>query len=254
MTEVDTGQVRRIVTQAIRAALPAGTGSGHPPAAGLAAAQTVVQIAEQEVYGYIRGLRAEGTSWSEAADLLHIPWSDDYSRVERAYELVLGPEPEDRNRFAYARNVYWRCGGPGGCDAYITDHGPYNGHPDDNETGHAEGCRRHAAEGVAYLREQELREERDRAADAAMDQVRDPFGQATVRRARWVLAHGGKYQGWSTGEAVAVALVLGHDDQLKAHGFTRDTALDRVFPNESDWAGAGVWLALVRTAATGETA
>lgn len=256
-TPVDMGQVRSMVGRAVRAAA-----LSEEPADGLPAALAVVKIAQQQAYRFVIGLRGEGTSWREAADLLEIPWSDQYSRPERAYELVLGPDPDGPRSFR-VRNVYWHCGGPGGCGKYITDRGPYNGHPVDNEDGHADGCRRHAAEGEAYEREREEREERDRVADAAMVTLVDDFGQETVRRARWVLAHGGQYQGWSTSETLAVALALHDDGRLKEHGYSsREEAAERVFRGMSNPLFRGVsnapgdggrWLATVRAAATGQT-
>lgn len=260
-------EVRSLVEKAIRAAVPPDrlverkfrpdsdyAWQEPAPAAGLSAALAVVKIAQEHAYKFVLGLRGEGTSWREAADLLEIPWSDQYWRPERAYELVLGPEPEGGSRF-HARSVYWRCGGPLGCGQHITDRGPYNGHPIDNEDGHAENCRRLAAEGEAYLRECEKREEQARVADEAMATLADDFGRQTVLRARWVLAHGGQYQGWSTSETLAVALALHHDDLLKEQGYrSRESAADRVFEGMSDTPGdRGWWLATVRAAATGET-
>lgn len=261
-------EVRSLVERAVRAATPpdqqverrARPESDYSwmeptPAAGLHAALTVVKIAQQKAYKFVLGLRGEGTSWREVADLLEIPWSEEYSRLERAYELVLGPEPEGSSPF-HTRSVYWTCGGPGGCDKFIADRGPYNGHPFDNEDGHADDCRRRAAEGDAYERESAMREERDRVADKAMEKLADDaFGTGTARRARWVLSHGGQYQGWSTSETLAVALVLHHDDRLKEQGYSsRDDAVDRVLRGMSNPPRvAGQWLATVRAAATGET-
>ncbi len=247
-----------LVGRAIRAATP--TGQEGTNTGGLAAALTVVQLAQQQAYRFMLGLRGEGTSWREAADLLGIPWSDDYSRPERAYELVLGRDRATDDTF-YRHNVYWRCGSSTGCGARITDHGPYNGHPADNETGHTPDCRRHAAEGEAYLAEQELRERRETIAAEAMaafvsdEGVADVFAQATARRARWVVAHGGRYQGWSTSETIAVALVLHDDAVLNRAGYpTRAAAADRLFRNTSrPPQDTDRWLAAVRAAATGET-
>jgi hypothetical protein len=90
--------------------------------------------------------------------------------------------------------------------------------------------------------------------DQAMAQVTDPFGQDTVARARYVLAHGGRWLGWSTSESLAVALVLQDTDQLQAHGYsTEDAALARVLsgmgrpPQNPD-----AWLRVLRAAATGD--
>ena len=124
----------------------------------------------------------------------------------------------------------------------------------DNEDGHAEGCRRLAAEVEAYERECERREEQARRADKAMGQLVDAFGKETARRARWVLAHGGRYQGWSTSETLAVALVLHHDDRLREQGYSsRRAAADRLFSHMCNPPrNRAQWLQTVRTAATGE--
>ena len=256
--DVDLGQVRSIVDRAVKAAVPAGqmgerkirpeSDYGWPeprPLAGLQAALTVARIAQDQAYNFAKALRGEGTSWAAIADLLEIPWSKEYARTERAYELVAGATP---GTFSDAR-VYWTCGGPRGCGQYVTDNGPYNGCPVDNEDGHADGCRRLAAENEAYKRERLEREERDRVMDEAMAKVTDSFGQETVKRARYVQTHGGRYLGWSTSESLAVALVLRDTEELKAQGYpTQKAALDRVF------SGAGrpdSWLRLLRAAATG---
>lgn len=259
---VDLAQVRSIVDRAVKAAVPADqmverkirpeSDYGWPeprPLAGLQAALTVARLAEQQAYRFAVGLRGEGTSWREVADLLDIPWSDQYSRPERAYELVLGPEP------GHVRSLYWTCGGPDGCGRYVTDRGPYNGHPLDNEAGHAGGCRRLAIEGEAYVRECEEREERARVMDEAMPLVVDHFGRETVKRARYVLEHGGRWLGWSTSESLAVALVLHDDDQLAAHGYpTQREALRRILDDMSTPpADPAMWLRTLRAAATGLT-
>jgi hypothetical protein len=257
LTVVET-ELKTVIDRAIRSAVPPHeqverrsrpeseySWMEPTPMAGLRAALTVVEIAQQEAYKYVRGLRGEGTPWREIADLLSIPWSDEYSRTERAYELALGPDPEGSSPF-HQRNVYWHCRGPLGCGKYISDRGPYNGHPRDNEDGHADDCRRQVAEGEAYELECERQEERDRVADKAMEQLAgDAFGLETVRRARWVLAHGGQYQGWSTSETVAVGLVLGYKDRLQPYSTQKD-AMERVGCSRA-------WLKLVRAAATGET-
>lgn len=260
--KVDLGQVRQIVDRAVKAAVPADqmferkirpeSDYGWPeprPLAGMAAALIVVRMAQDQAYKFAKDLRGEGCSWPAIADLLEIPWSEEYSRPERAYELVAGQAP---GTFGNQR-VYWTCGGRGGCGQYITDRGPYNGWPEDNEGGHAEGCRRLAAEMAAYERESAEREERARIMDEAMAKVADPFGQETVKRARYVLTHGGRYLGWSTSESLAVALVLRDADQLKAEGYsTQKAALARVLSGMGQPPRSpNAWVRLLRAAATG---
>lgn len=219
------------------------------PLAGLQAALVVARMAQDQAYTFAKALRGEGRSWAEMADLLEIPWSEEYVRAERAYELVAGPATD---RWSDLR-VYWTCGGPRGCGQYVTDRGPYNGYPSDNERGHADGCRRLETEDADWAREQNEREERARVMDKAMGKVTDSFGQETVKRARYVLAHGGRYLSWSTSESLAVALVLRDADQLKAQGYsTQKAALARVLSGLGrPPASPDAWLRLLRAAATG---
>lgn len=259
---VDLDQVRSAVDRAIKTAVPPDqivqrksrpeSNYSWPeprPLAGLQAALTVARMARAQAHKFATALRGEGSSWRQIADLLEIPWSDHYSRTEQAYELVVGATP---GTFSDTR-VYWTCGGPGGCGGRVTDHGPYNGYPSDNETGHTDGCHRLAAEVTAYEREQAELAERDRVMDEAMGKVTDPFGKETVQRARYVQSHGGRYLGWSTSETLAVALVLRDGEQIKASGYpTQKAALERVMSSLSQRpADAGAWLRLLRAAATG---
>lgn len=262
-TTVDMAAVRQLVDRAVKAAVPAHqmttrkirpeSDYGFPepqPLAGLQAALTVARLAQDQAYTFAKGLRAEGSSWADIADLLEIRWSEEYPhREERAFELVAGPASPSS---FYGPYVFFTCGGPQGCGERITDRGPYNGYPSDNEDGHAEGCHRLAAEVEAYRREQDEQERRAEVMDEAMTRVTDPFGQETVKRVRYVQSHGGRYLGWSTSETLAVALVLRDDELLERIGYrTRDEALRRIMSGMSAPADPAGWLATVRAAATG---
>lgn len=255
----DLSEVRGLVDRAVRAAVPPDqmverkirpeSEYGWPepaPLAGLQAALTVVRLAQEQAYRHALALRGEGCSWAAVADLLEIPWSEEYSRVERAYELVATKGYRDLL-------AVWTCGGPEGCGQRINDRGPCNGSPADAEDGHAEGCPRFATEADAYIRECDERDERARVMDEAMAEVTDSFGQETVKRARYVQSHGGRYLGWSTSESLAVALVLQDTAQLQAEGYsTRTAALDRVLSGLGrPPANTDAWLRLLRAAATG---
>lgn len=252
-TGVDLAQVRSIVDRAVKAAVPA-TQMGErkiQPLAGLRAALTVARTAQDQAYRFAKELRGEGTTWAQLADLLEIPWSEDYFQTEKAYELVAGPAPS-----AYSSpRVYWTCAGTAGCGKYVTDHGPYNGSPSNNEDGHADGCRRLEAEDAAYQREADEREERYRVMEQAKPKVVDPFGKETVERAQYVQSHGGRYLAWSTSESLAVALVLRDTEQLKAEGYsTQKAALARVVSGMGRQpANPDSWLRTLRAAATGTT-
>ena len=222
------------------------------PLAGLHAALAVARLAERRAHQYAVKLRGEGTSWKTIADLLEVPYSDDYSRPERAYELVAGPAEHRRGAFADL-SIYWTCGGPLGCGKYITDRGPYNGWPSDNENGHAADCQRIKAENEAYERESEERERRWAASKAALAKITDAFDLETVKRCQLVLRRGGQVEGpWSTSEMLAVALVLRDNDYLQRAGYsTRKAAILRVYNTTPDKVRQRI--ALLRTAATGET-
>jgi hypothetical protein len=263
MAEVDLGEVRGMVGRAVKAAVPAGemverkirpeSDYGWPeprPLAGMRAALTVARMAQDQAYSFAKDLRADGYSWTAIADLLEIPWSDSYVRTERAYEMVAASAGSS---YSGSPRLYWRCGGLGGCSEYVTDHGPYDGRPSNNETGHADGCVRLADEDAAYDREMAEREERDRVMDKAFEKVTDSFGRETVERARYVQSHGGRYLGWSTSESLAVAVVLRDAEQLKREGYsTQKAALERIFSGMGRQpASRTAWLRMVRLAATG---
>ena len=56
------------------------------------------------------------------------------------------------------------------------------------------------------------------------------FAQDIAAKARWAIVHndGQPKPAWSTGERLAVALVVGYPDVLEAEGATREEALSRL--------------------------
>lgn len=259
-------KVRQLIGDAVRAAVPAdammerqvrpdskNTWLAPFPMAGFMAARHVRKLAEGHMYRYVAELRGHGAySWQHIADLLEIPWTGEYSRVERAFELTAAAV--GHNSTWSGPRIYWYCDS---CDQHITDRGPYNGHPVDNESGHADDCRRVARETADYDRKCEEDEQRARVMDEAYALLDgDSFGRSTADRARYVRAHGGHYLGWSTSERLAVALVLGDDDELAQCGYsTRAGAIERVFGGSAKPPpNMDVWLAYVRAAATGTPA
>lgn len=75
----------------------------------------------------------------------------------------------------------------------------------------------------------------------------DPFGRDIVRRCRWALEHNNGHPSgsWSTGEQLAVALVLFDRPHLERMGYTPAEAVQRVAggmcsppTNFSSWLGA----------------
>lgn len=260
----DLVKAGQLVDQAIRAATPpadlierrmrpesAHTWQEPAPLAGLRAALTVARTAERRAHAFAVQLRGDGTaSWAQVADLLGVPYSEEYSRPERAYELVRGPG--DNGAPFYERNVHWNCGGPLGCGRYITDRGPYEGHPADNEDGHADNCRRAAAEAEAYRQASEERERRARVSQDVYETL-SPAEQAVIRRCWWSMRRGGEIDGrWSTSEQLEVALILRRDDHLNRTSYSsRLDVIQRVYGKNS--AGVDEHLAKMHTAATGES-
>jgi hypothetical protein len=79
--------------------------------------------------------------------------------------------------------------------------------------------------------------------------VADSFAADITARARRALEHnhGEPKAAWSTGEKLAVALVLGNRRYLDAAGYTRQEAASRLSADLMG-ADAGAWLSGVRSA------
>lgn len=122
------------------------------PRAGLREAVSLQGSVERVIEDYARYARVEGVSWGEIGEALGLA-ADEAGRsvAEVAYEQIVGQPDLWRNV-----SMYWRCPA---CGQDITDRGPYNSRPADNEHGHAEDCSRVAAEVDAWQAEQDRREE-----------------------------------------------------------------------------------------------
>jgi len=90
-----------------------------------------------------RGLRSEGKSWADIAPLLGIELDPGDPGVS-AFEFVA---PGRKDFPLDPRTCSWSCDT---CGKYISDSGPYNPHPSDQERGHTEDCTRHNKEITAY--------------------------------------------------------------------------------------------------------
>jgi len=116
---------------------------------GIEAAKLAASYARREMLRFAVKARGEGLAWADLAAPLGVGTEPDAwgkSAAEAAFELVAGYDEH-----SWARpSVLWDCRS---CGAQITDRGPYNGHPDDDETGHARACRRHADELAAWTTE-----------------------------------------------------------------------------------------------------
>lgn len=116
------------------------------PLAGIRAAQTLAGTAARIRREYAEAARGEGITWERIGQALGLDQGDDaktgYDLAIAAYEFFTGrPDLWREANFGY------RCVS---CQEYITDRGPYESHPDDNERGHSDGCARFTAEVAAW--------------------------------------------------------------------------------------------------------
>lgn len=109
--------------------------------AGIRAALMLRDIVERELEDQIRRARGKGASWEYVAEILGFTDTDERgnSPAERAFYFV-APESNDGWRF-HPSTTYWKCGS---CQATVTDRGPFESCPEDNESGHSEDCTRFA--------------------------------------------------------------------------------------------------------------
>jgi hypothetical protein len=102
---------------------------------------------------YIDRARGRGVPWRDLAAALRIAGDADEEGIppaEAAFHLATtgridGDVP--RRGWGDEPSRSWRCAA---CRDWVHDRGPFNGHPDDDETGHAAGCTRHAADVAAW--------------------------------------------------------------------------------------------------------
>ena len=121
------------------------------PLCGMRSALFLRNVAESQMYEHARAARSAGRSWDEIGAAVNLPDYEYRVRAEVAFEwLVEGrePEPEAAELPSFRTPTsWWRCGT---CEQQITDRGPYESHPDDNEHGHAAGCARQLAAVAAW--------------------------------------------------------------------------------------------------------
>jgi len=95
--------------------------------------------------------RADGITWEQIGEALGPSLGSDgrsgHDLGVAAFEHLTG----ERGRWRQA-SFWFRCAS---CGEYISDRGPFEGHPEDNERGHAEGCVRLAADIAAWQARQD---------------------------------------------------------------------------------------------------
>ncbi|MFI6391511.1 hypothetical protein [Nonomuraea sp. NPDC050540] len=117
------------------------------PLPGLWAAKLLAALARAEIGRQARHAREAGHTWHEIGQALELPNDDHRALSEAAFEYMTEGGYGDPN-------VTWRCPDLA-CGQLILDYGPYNGHPDDCERGHATACERHGRELAAWYDERE---------------------------------------------------------------------------------------------------
>ncbi len=113
--------------------------------AGVRAAMTVVGVAEWVARDHAKRARGEGRSWAQIAEVLDLD-TEAHDDLAAAAFLWVAPSPSQPFDRIYTS---WECSS---CGSRVVDRGPFGGHPDDNEEGHADGCARLAAEVAEYRR------------------------------------------------------------------------------------------------------
>jgi hypothetical protein len=117
------------------------------PLAGIRAAVMVEADAARVKREYAKRAREAQLTWLQIGQVIKgdLPGSEDldgYNLAVAAYEYFAGP-PDIWHQPVFT----WTCPA---CEQYVSDRGPYEGNPLDNEHGHGEGCTRMAAEVAAW--------------------------------------------------------------------------------------------------------
>ena len=120
------------------------------PLAGIRAAQTLERTAARTVRDYVRYARSDGIGWQEIGEALGLAEDggpSGYELAVAAHEYAAGkPDAWRQSSFGYDCQA---------CGKGVSDLGPYESHPEDNERGHAEGCTRLAAEVASWQARQD---------------------------------------------------------------------------------------------------
>lgn len=116
------------------------------PLAAVRAADLLARVAEAQRTDHARAARASGRSWDEIGEALDLPVDGDRPRDEAAFEWLIegrAPNATGPDHLSFRTpTTWWRCSA---CGQQVSDRGPYESHPDDNEHGHADGCPRRVA-------------------------------------------------------------------------------------------------------------
>jgi hypothetical protein len=123
-----------------------GTTRDAEPLAGIRAAKVLEYASARLTRNYVAQARRTGRSWDQVGEALGLESDPDgygHSVAEQAFEYAAG-EPLS---YGSSPSYGFTCGS---CSQFVSDHGPYDPHPLDRETGHSAGCEHQAAEMAAW--------------------------------------------------------------------------------------------------------
>jgi hypothetical protein len=149
------------------------------PVVAVRAARELQWAAARLLGEHLDRARGRGVPWRDLATALGIADDADEEGIapaEAAFHLATtGRIDGDLPHRRWGDEPYrsWRCAS---CRAWVHDRGPFNGHPDDDETGHASGCARHAADIAAWRRRMDAWDDDPEDDDAAEDRESDENG------------------------------------------------------------------------------
>jgi hypothetical protein len=115
------------------------------PAAGLRIARALEHAAARVARDYIRHARRTEVSWHEIGAALGLG-PDANERGQALGEAAFGYAAGESG-LPWRASFGWTCPA---CGQSVTDRGPYEPNPEDNQDGHADGCARLAAGAAAY--------------------------------------------------------------------------------------------------------
>ena len=142
------------------------------PQACVRAAQVLPETAGRLRREHAERARGDGITWEQIGEALGLDQGPDggygYDLGVAAFEHFA-----DGPGLWYQASFHFRCAS---CGEYVTDRGPFQSHPEDNEQGHAEGCVRLAADIVGWQAQRDGWEADSRPAGA------DDYGQDDPRQ------------------------------------------------------------------------
>lgn len=119
------------------------------PLAGIRAAGILADCAARLRREYTEHARGEGISWQQIGQALGLGQGPD---GKSGYDLAVaaGERFEGEPDLWHQTSFHYRCAS---CGEFITDRGPYDSHPEDCESGHANDCARLTADLAAWRAE-----------------------------------------------------------------------------------------------------